>query len=81
MLATLIFSPSAPAGFCRTLASAQQEGSFLDDGRYRLRLPYSNDPELIMDILKYGPDCEVAEPELRGKVARLLKEATGIYER
>ena len=44
-----------------------QEGLFLEDGRYQLRVPYSNDPELIMDILKYGPDCEVVRPtELTG---------------
>lgn len=80
--AILIFSPQRARWVAAELWHPQQEGSFLDDGRYRLRLPYSNDPELIMDILKYGPDCEVAEPEeLRGKVARLLKEATGIYER
>lgn len=58
----------------------EQEGSFLDDGSYQLRVPYSNDPELIMDILKYGPDCEVMGPgELREKVVGLLKAAVGRY--
>jgi proteasome accessory factor C len=43
-------------------------------------VPYSNDPELIMDILKYGPDCEVVEPaELREKVKGLLLAAVGRY--
>lgn len=57
-----------------------QQGEFLADGSYRLRVPYSADPELIMDILKYGPDCEVTEPpELRAKVAGLLKTALGRY--
>ena len=59
---------------------AEQEGRFLDDGSYQLSVPYSNDPELIMDILKYGPDCEVVEPvELREKVVGLLKAAVGRY--
>ena len=58
----------------------EQEGAFLDDGSYQLRVPYSNDPELIMDILKYGPDCEVVGPgELREKVIGLLKGAVGKY--
>ena len=58
----------------------EQEGLFLEDGSYQLRLPYSNDPELIMDILKYGPECEViAPPALREKVIGLLKGALGRY--
>lgn len=58
----------------------EQEGAFLDDGSYQLRVPYSNDPELIMDILKYGPECEVVAPgELREKVVGLLKGAVGRY--
>ncbi|WP_374341154.1 helix-turn-helix transcriptional regulator [Azonexus sp.] len=57
-----------------------QQGEFLADGSYRLRVPYSADPELIMDILKYGPDCEVMAPaELRAKVVGLLRDAIGRY--
>jgi len=52
----------------------EQEGVFLEDGSYQLRLPYSNDPELIMDILKYGPDCEVVGPAgLRAKVVQRVR--------
>jgi len=59
----------------------EQEGAFLEDGSYQLRVPYSNDPELIMDILKYGPECEVVGPgELREKVIGLLKKAVGRYD-
>lgn len=59
----------------------EQQVRFLADGRYELRLPYSNDPELIMDVLKYGPDCEVVEPvELREKVKHLLIEAAERYD-
>jgi len=58
----------------------EQQGKFLADGRYQLRLPYSNDPELIMDILKYGPDCEVVEPgDLREKVVGLLRKTLENY--
>ncbi len=58
----------------------EQQGCFLGDGSYQLRLPYSHDPELIMDILKYGPDCVVVGPAgLREKVVGLLKAAVGRY--
>lgn len=58
----------------------EQQGRFLDDSSYQLRLPYSNDPELIMDILKYGPDCEVLEPVgLREKVVGLLRKTLEGY--
>ena len=57
-----------------------QEGQWLSDGSYELRLPYSAEPELLMDILKYGPDCEVVEPiELRQRVVGLLEAAREKY--
>lgn len=78
--ATLIFTAERARWIAAEHWHPEQEGSFLSDGRYKLRLPYSNDPELIMDILKYGPDCEVVGPEeLRIKVVGLLKVAAGRY--
>jgi len=57
-----------------------QEGRFLDDGGYELQVPYGNALELIMDVLKYGPDVEVLEPaELRKAVAERLGAATDLY--
>ena len=47
-----------------------QEGAFLADGRYELRVPYTDDRERIMDIMQYGGDCElVALEALRARVA------------
>jgi predicted DNA-binding transcriptional regulator YafY len=78
--ATLIFTPERARWVAAEHWHPAQEGQFLDDGSYQLRLPYSNDPELIMDILKYGPDCEVVGPGgLREKVVGLLKGALGRY--
>ena len=78
--ATLIFTPERARWVAAEHWHPEQQGSFLDDGSYQLRLPYSNDPELIMDILKYGPDCEVVAPAgLREKVVGLLKSAVGRY--
>ena len=51
----------------------------LEDGSYELKVPYSNDPELLMDILKYGADCEVVAPDaLR---ARYLSEIEAMSNR
>ncbi len=77
---TLLFTPERARWVAAEHWHREQEGHFLDDGRYQLRVPYSDDPELLMDILKYGPDCEVAEPEtLRRKVAQLLRKALRRY--
>ena len=59
---------------------SQQQGQFLDDGSYELRIPYGKDHELIMDILKYGADVEVIAPQsLREAIAKQLTKAVGIY--
>jgi predicted DNA-binding transcriptional regulator YafY len=58
-----------------------QQGRFLEDGRYELRVPYRDPRELIMDILKYGADVEVVAPEgLRQAVTAELREALARYE-
>lgn len=80
--AVLRFSPERARWVGAEKWHPRQEGRLLDDGIYELRLPYSNDPELLMDILKYGADCEVLEPaELRQRVAaevqRMLARQAG----
>ena len=58
----------------------QQAGQFLTDGRYELRIPYRDDRELIMDILRHGAEVEVVEPaSLRKAVAEHLKAALAQY--
>lgn len=47
---------------------------------YELQVPYADPRELVMDILKYGPDVEVVAPEeLREQVATRLQEAAAQY--
>ena len=47
---------------------------------YELQVPYSDARELLMDILKYGPEVEVVAPEeLRGEIARRLLAAVARY--
>jgi predicted DNA-binding transcriptional regulator YafY len=58
----------------------EQAGQFLTDGRFELRIPYRDARELLMDILRHGPDVEVVEPEaLRSAVAECLKAALSQY--
>jgi len=57
-----------------------QIGQYLTDGRYELRIPYRDDRELVMDILRYGADVEVVSPEaLREETIRRLKAALEQY--
>ena len=58
----------------------RQEGQVLADGGYEPRVPYNQRQELMMDILKYGPDVEVIGPAaLREQVAAALREAAKQY--
>ena len=58
----------------------KQKASFEADGSYLLEVPYADDRELLMDILKFGPDVEVVAPAaLRTKVKAALKAALGRY--
>lgn len=58
----------------------RQQSSWLPDGRYELRLPYNDAHELVMDILRYGPDVEVMAPKaLRQEVAGRLETAAAVY--
>lgn len=59
---------------------AKQSGEWQPDGTYVLRLPYAQAPELVMDILRYGPDvCVVAPESLRDEVAMKLRAAAALY--
>ena len=58
-----------------------QAGRFLEDGRYELEVPYSDPRELVMDILRHGPDVEVMAPsDLRAAVAERLRAAISRYD-
>ena len=57
-----------------------QESRTEPDGSYLLSVPYSDDRELVGDIMRFGADVQVLEPrELRSKVHRALLEAVGRY--
>ncbi len=67
--AVLRFSPERSRWVAAEKWHPDQQGRLLDDGGYELRVPYSQAPELLMDILRHGQHCEViAPPGLREAV-------------
>jgi predicted DNA-binding transcriptional regulator YafY len=59
-----------------------QRASFEPDGGYVLEVPYSDDRELVMDILKHGPEVEVlGPPALRERVRDLASQTAARYSR
>lgn len=78
--AVLRFLPARARWVAHEQWHPKQQSHWLEDGRYELHIPYHQPHELIMDILKYGPDVEVvAPPSLRETVAARLEAATSIY--
>jgi predicted DNA-binding transcriptional regulator YafY len=79
--ATIRFSSHAARWVADEHWHSQQQGAWLGDGRYELKLPYSNSRELLMDILKYGPDAEIVAPvSLREEMKIMLQLALGAYQ-
>ena len=59
----------------------EQIGELMQDGSYLLTIPYSDQRELMLEILRYGPDvCVLSPPELRLAVAQRLRDAAAQYE-
>ncbi len=57
-----------------------QQSRWLDDGRYELSLPYGQPEELVMDLLRFGPDVEVIAPaSLRELLRQKLSMALDLY--
>lgn len=78
--ATLRFHPSSARWASSETWHRDQRAHFGADGSYLLEIPYAQDDELIMDILKYGGGCTVLAPEeLRAKVMLRLDQARENY--
>jgi predicted DNA-binding transcriptional regulator YafY len=78
--ATIRFSPHAARWVADEHWHSQQKGEWLPDGRYELKVPYAKSRELLMDVLKYGPDAEIVAPlPLREEMKNLLQLALGDY--
>jgi predicted DNA-binding transcriptional regulator YafY len=81
--AELRFSPVMARWVSRERWHSQQEGQFEADGSsYTLKVPYAEERELVMDILRYGSEVEVLGlPELRQSVASTLSSTLSLYRR
>jgi len=79
--AVLQFGASSARWVSRETWHPEQIGTPQLDGTYLLQFPYSQEPELVMDILKYGADVQVLAPEsLRQAVAEKLRAAAKLYD-
>ncbi len=78
--AVLRFSPRIARWVSRELWHSQQQSEYDESGYYILQIPYSQDTELIMDILKHGSEVEVLQPpELRRKVVDRIRAMQALY--
>jgi predicted DNA-binding transcriptional regulator YafY len=79
--ATIVFSAEAARWVAEEHWHSRQEGRFLPDGRYELKVPYSNPRELLMDVLRYGADAQIIEPvALRESAKVKLQLALAAYQ-
>jgi predicted DNA-binding transcriptional regulator YafY len=78
--AVLRFSARAARWVAAETWHPEQRARCEPDGRYVLEIPYSDDRELVMDILRHGPDVEVLAPDaLRQRVREALIAAGKQY--
>jgi predicted DNA-binding transcriptional regulator YafY len=78
--AQLRFAPRAARWAAAQTWHPQQRVRAEADGSWILELPYADDRELLMDILRYGADVEVlGPPALRRRVAETLAQAAARY--
>lgn len=80
--AKLRFTPQRARWVALEQWHPRQKGRLMKDGRYVLEVPYSDDRELVMDILRHIPEVEVLAPAalrvlVRDKLAAGLARMDG----
>ncbi|MDO9286871.1 MAG: WYL domain-containing protein [Aquabacterium sp.] len=79
-VAVLCFSPQAAPWISREEWHPEQQGRWLADGSWELTLPYVDETELVMDLLRQGEQVRVlAPPSLQAAVQRRLAAALAVY--
>ena len=79
--ALLVFTPQAARWASHEEWHPEQQGRWLGDGSYELRLPYVDDTELVMDLLRQGEQVRVLEPPALVQAVRgRLLAAGAIYD-
>ena len=79
--AVLLFTAERARWVSTEIWHPKQDGKLQLDGSYVLKFPYSQEPELVMDVLRYGAGVEVLAPaSLRQAVATQLRAAAKRYD-
>lgn len=79
-IAKLRFSPIRARWVFTEKWHPQQNSYFDKDGFYYLEIPFSDERELIMDVLKFGSDVEIiSPPELRISIICKLQDSLKTY--
>ena len=64
----------------RELSHPEQKGRSLADGRFELKLPYVDESEIAMDVLRQGPEVMVLAPaSLAARVRERHAAAAALY--
>ena len=79
--ATLRFTPERARWVAQEQWHPKQRGTLEKDGSYVLEVPYADDRELIMDVLKFGAEVEViGPPALKKRVRAEIGRMAGAYD-
>ncbi len=75
-IATLVFGVKRSRWVADEAWHPDQKFTWLCDGRYQLEVPYADERELIMDIMRHLPEVEVVSPEsLKHLLVQHLEES------
>jgi predicted DNA-binding transcriptional regulator YafY len=78
--ALLRFSPQRARWTSKEQWHPKQRAWYDDTGHYLLEVPYADDREIVMDILRHGTEVEVLKPAaLRAKVAAIAGKMSEIH--
>ncbi len=78
--AILKFTPEMSRWIAEEQWHPDQAGSIDDQGSWQLQVPFSSARELVMDIMRYGPEVEVLAPDfLRQAVAESARNTAEQY--
>lgn len=78
--AVLVFDAGVAPWVSKEVWHPDQRARWLADGRYELQVPYADDTELLMDVLRHGEHVEVVgPPALRAAIRSRLARAAGRY--
>ena len=79
--AELLFSSPRSLWACHEVWHPDQEGTWENDGSYRLRLPYTHEGEMTAEVLHYGCDVTVLSPNsLKKSVQREAQKVIDNYK-